>query len=405
MSTWGAIEPVDSPQARLRLDFGLRSAILAFNEWAVPGLGGAFFVRQLSWGSLGLLLAEEMNQPAMGAKIAEGLEALASWTVIKEGNPGKDDRVQGKRKFKDVTELSFAAVSEHGAYVTVPFRRATTAALSGLGFCVTAEARFNSLQLTAAGIQLAQAALNHGKAGEALRNWINNPSKPRQKVYENIKFSLLPEHVSGEELDIVRTQLLADARRARLASLLVQDDVMPSLQKSSGQLELMNKISDPVHRAQLDACFAFERLRASALQAAQKLADMIHSEQRSWVSLANSQEVQAAFETLAAHSATLSAKLARLSDVPAEITAFCGEQGSGVPLQTRIKTLSTRVPLVFSVLQGGLGRGLGYIDKLVQDEGGESTENQEPDYSTVPRPLARLKRLYHEVMQGAEHAA
>ncbi len=33
----------------MRLDLGLRPAILRFNEWAVPGMGGAFFVRQLSW--------------------------------------------------------------------------------------------------------------------------------------------------------------------------------------------------------------------------------------------------------------------------------------------------------------------------------------------------------------------
>ena len=80
--SWGAIEPAESSTSRLRLDFGLRSAILRFNEWAVPGLGGAFFVRQLSWSCMGLRLAPDIGDKTTAARIAEGLEALAGWVTM-----------------------------------------------------------------------------------------------------------------------------------------------------------------------------------------------------------------------------------------------------------------------------------------------------------------------------------
>ena len=116
MSTWGTIEPTESLQTRLRLDFGLRPAILALNDWAVPGLGGVFFVRQLTWSCLGIRLAGELDRPAMAARIAEGIEALASWTALGCGGYEKDDRVQGKRKLRRQDGLSFNAVSVGGAY-------------------------------------------------------------------------------------------------------------------------------------------------------------------------------------------------------------------------------------------------------------------------------------------------
>ena len=74
----------------MRLDFGLRPAILALNEWAIPSLRGVFFVRQLTWSCLGIMRADKMNRPSMATRVAEGIEALASWIAI-----GRPDYMKG----------------------------------------------------------------------------------------------------------------------------------------------------------------------------------------------------------------------------------------------------------------------------------------------------------------------
>lgn len=407
MVIWGTIEPVESLQTRLRLDFGLRPAILTLNEWAVPGLGGAFFVRQLTWGCIGIRLAGEMNKPLMAARVAEALEAFASWIALKRSKGyDKDDRVQGKRKFSEVNALSFDAVNVGGAYVTVPFRRAATAALPGLGFCVKVEARFNSLRLAEPGTALAQAALSDNRVHGTLRKFIERPSTVHSRVDDEVKNALLPGAATHEECRLVKTQLMSDARRARLAQLVERaDDGLTSLQTSQGQSAFLAQIVDGNHRAQLDACFAFERVRSDALNGAQALADCIKATSQTWGSLAASPEVQARFATLERSCGDLAAKLALLQDVPSEINVFCNEQEKDAVLERRIRALATRLPLVLSVLDHGLDRGLGYTDALVAADVGDATEGEVMmSDGTIPRPLLRLKRLYNEILIGAPNA-
>lgn len=408
MIVWGAIEPAESLQTRLRLDFGLRPAILAFNEWAVPGLGGAFFVRQLTWGCIGIRLAGEMNKPLMAAKVAEALEAFASWIALKRSKGyDKDDRVQGKRKFGDMNGLSFEAINAGGAYVTVPFRRAATAALPGLGFCVKVEARFNSLRLAQPGTALAQAALADNRVIDILRNWIDLPSKVLTKIDDGIKQALLPGAATKEECSLVKAQLMSNTRRARLVQLIEKDDdSLTSLQTSQGQTTFLNQIADTGHRAQLDACFAFESVRSSALKAAQALAECVKATSQTWTGLVRSAEVQAKFGELERCCTVLSAKLTILQDVPPEIKTFCNEQGKNALLEQRIKALATRLPLVLSVLDHGLDRGLGYTDTLVAADASDATEGEVAASDVaVPRPLLRLKRLYKEILIGAPNGA
>jgi hypothetical protein len=407
MIIWGAIEPVESLQTRLRLDFGLRPAILALNEWAVPGLGGAFFVRQLTWGCIGIRLAGEMNKPLMAARVAEALEAFASWIALKRSKGyDKDDRVQGKRKFSELKGLSFDAINAGGAYVTVPFRRAATAALPGLGFCVKVEARFNSLRLAQPGTALAQAALSDSRVVDTLRKFIERPSRVHSRIDDEVKQALLPGAATHEECALVKAQLMSNPRRARLAQLLERDDdALTSLQTSQGKSAFLNQIADTNHRAQLDACFAFERVRSSALNGAQALADCIKATSQTWASLAESAEVRAKFGTLERCCGELAAKLALLQDVPSEIKVFCNEQDKDASLDQRIRALATRLPLVLSVFDHGLDRGLGYTDSLVAADAGDATEGEvTASDGAIPRPLLRLKRLYKEILIGAPNA-
>lgn len=409
MANWGVIEPTELPQSRLRLDFGLRAAILTFNDWAVPGLGGASFVRQLSWACLGIIFAEELEQPAMAAKIAEAMEAFAGWIAVKRESKlyEKDQRIQGRRKFAQVDQLSFSAIADAGAYVTVPFRRASTAALPGLGLCIQAEFRFNALKLSEQGRRLAQAALEHGQGGDRIRRLISKPNEPLAKVTEEIKLLLLPGMASPSEISIVKHQLMQDTRRAELLRLFAAPAFdINDLQAAEGQTALLRQLTDAVHRSQLDACFAFERLRAAALKAAQNLVNAAGNTRQSWSDLTAAVLVQADFTYMRSCCRALEAKLANLADVPPEVLVFCAEQGDAIPLEKRIRALAQRVPTVLYVYAHGLERVPGASINLLAAVADDSTEGETmQEAGMIPRPMLRLQRLHHDILMGARHAA
>jgi len=405
---WGPIQPAESLQTRLRLDFGLRPAILAFNEWAVPGLGGAFFVRQLTWGCVGIALAGEIGKPLMAAKVAEAIEAFASWIALKRATGYEtDDRVQGKRKFSELDAISFDLVSKGGAYVTVPFRRAATSALPGLGFCEKAESRFNALRLARPGMALAEAVLADNKVRNILFGWISEPSKTYQRIVDDVKQALLPGSTSNEECNLVRDQLVTNARRARLVSLFESDDLsLSSLQTRAGQRTFLDRVQDEAHRAQLDTCFSFELVRDASLRATQALANCIKDGAHTSSELAKVDAVRREFETLERCCTDLTGKLHIVETVPMEIRAFCNEQDKKGELERRIKALATRVPQVFSMHEGKLERGIGYTEDLVAADTNEPVEGEErTDSGLIPRPLLRLKRLCKETATESSDAA
>ena len=400
MSVWGTIEPAESTYVRLRLDFGLRPAILALNEWAVPGLGGAFFVRQLTWACLGITLAEEMPGSS-AAQIAEGLEALASWIALRQGDYDKDDRIQGKRKLRNLDGLSFNAVSKGGAYVTVPFRRAATAALPGLGLCTSAQFRFNSLQLAPTGAELANAVLADDGVARKLRNWIAEPATPIKSSTKQLKQALLPRHETAEECRLVRDSLLADPARARIVRLLQPLEMpLPSLQTTSGIATFLGRIDDPVQAARLDVCFAFERVRVSALQAAQTMVDAVQATAQPWPALAKSDEVQRGFAALERDCGMLSDRLDKLPEVPPGLRQFCEEQRPALGLEPRMRALATRLPQVLLVQPQALARGMDTSKNLLAADVDDSLDSEAASSALVPRPLLRLKRLHQEALAG-----
>lgn len=401
--TWGPIEPAESSASRSRLDFGLRPAILCFNEWAVPGLGGVFFVRQLSWGCMGLRLAQDLNGKVSAARIAEGIEALASWIVVRHSNARRveDDRVQGKRKFADVSALSFDAVSRGGAYVTVPFRRATTRALPGLGFC-REEARFSALTLTQHGLALAESAMADADARMRLTEWLHSGTTEIHRVSEALKKTLLPEFTTDAERTLVHRQVVADDRRLTVGRIL-QHISVKRLVGTEGRSSFLRELPDPIMRKRLAACFAFEDLRSASLTAAQSVSDAIQDGPRTAAALAACTDVSVRFATLEGAASTLSGLLPQ--DAPAEAAAFCAEQGNGIPLTKRILTLCSRVPMNFSVIEDHVDQGIGYTRELVADDPfgvpGEVEEKQLP----IPRPIIRLRRLLTEVGERFDNAS
>ncbi len=400
--TWGAIEPSESNASRLRLDFGLRPAILRFNEWAVPGLGGAFFVRQLSWACMGLRLAQELDGKASAARIAEGLEALAGWIIVRgsKGRRVEDDRVQGKRKFVDVAALTFDAASRGGAYVTVPFRRATTRALPGLGFCHE-EARFNALSLTQQGSELAESAMADDEARARLAGWLKAGTEEIQRVSETLKRTLLPEFATQAEKMLVHKQVLADEGRRAIGGLLHRFPV-ERLAGAEGRRSFLARLPDAVMRRRLATCFAFEDLRAASLVAAQEVSDAIHGGPLTGAAVAARADVRESLAVLEREVSVLRELLAE--DAPAEAATFCAEQGASATPATRILALCARVPMIFSVIGDRIDQGIRYTRELIADDPSGVPEPEAGSQLPVPRPIIRLRRLLEEVGERFEDA-
>ncbi|MCT7296330.1 hypothetical protein N5I84_09160 [Ralstonia sp. CHL-2022] len=395
---WGAAEPKDFAQMRLRLDFGLRRAIMGLNEWAVPGLGGAFFVRQLSWACMGLRLKQEVDTPASAARIAEALEAFAGWIVVRGDPQAKSEhRVQGKRKFAGRTSLSFSDIAKGGAYVTVPFRRSATRALPGLSFCVREAARFSDLELTRAGIELAESAFASGQEleGDArrwLKDWIKDGDKDAQRVRPAIKAALQPSLASAAEKRLVLERVRSDARRTDLERLLrIHTDKMLATQ--SGRDSFLETMQHAEHAARLATCFAFEDVRASTLQAAQAMSNAIRSSAQAVHALAKNPDVADSFAALGHDCGVLQAVAA--PGTPVDASTFCAEQSNLRGLGERIALLAGRAPMVFSVIDGRIDQGVAYTGKpLVADDAYDPQENEMPeDTYGVPRPLLRLRQL------------
>jgi hypothetical protein len=393
---WGAVEPKDFAQTRLRLDFGLRRAIMGFNEWAVPGLGGAFFVRQLSWACMGLRLAQELETSATPARIAEALEAMASWIVVRRGTLSEmEPRVQGKRKFAGRQSLSFSEVANGGAYVTVPFRRSATRALPGLKFCIREEARFSALELAPAGIELAELALSgsksEGNPRRWLKDWIRFDRKDAKNVPLGVKAALEPALATDAEKRLVLERVRADGRRAVLASLL-RTHTGESLANEAGRQRLLRGVRDSEHASRLETCFAFEDVRAATLQAAQSISNAIQGSAQEVRALVTRPDLIEAFDVLGLACDAMRVRAA--PGAPLDAVAFCGQQSTSVSLEKRVASLAARAPMFFSVISGRIDRGVAYTGKpLVADDAYDALESEVAPTRGVPGPLLRFRRL------------
>lgn len=403
---WGVIKPSESVQTRLRLDLGLRRAILGLNEWTVPGAGGVFFVRQLSWACMGLSLARDAESPCTPAQVAEALEAFAGWLVVRRGaHADAEPRIQGKRKFADRKSLSFFDVIQRGAYVTVPFRRSATRALPGLNLCVREEARFSALELTPTGVELANAAFASGfeKGAEPrawLQRWIDAGDQRPQKVEDSIKRTLEPSFTSKQEKQIVLQRIHADIRRENLAQLLASFD-NDTLATLHGREGFLAGLRHDEHRDQLRVCFAFEDVREAALQAAQAVSDSIQVAATSASELALHNIVSDCFFRLGKTCVALERVL--LPATPREAQVFCSEQLPGVALEDRILKLITRVPMIFSISDRRVDHAIGYdpTKELLADSAYDQLESEDAPIRGVPSPLLRFRRLLSDC--GAFH--
>jgi hypothetical protein len=139
---------------------GLGAAVRAFNDLAVPGLGGAWFGKQLFLATLGVAIAQRVRDSGrrvQNIEVADAVEALACWLALTENGWHRDPRLRGATKMRDKSNLSFASVRRPGFYVTQPMRQATVQPLRALGLVESAGERFNGFICTKLGHEFVDA--------------------------------------------------------------------------------------------------------------------------------------------------------------------------------------------------------------------------------------------------------
>jgi len=198
---------------RVALHLRLNRATRWYRELVVPGIGGAWFVRQLSWAVAGLALAEQTNSRHSPTRVANGIEALAcklAWQEDPDTAGIRGKRAFGRPASQDV--WSFEELSQPKYYVRVTFRQSAVGALVGLGLA-EGGTMFHSMGLTKAGRDLAESFLTNDGASPrfraSLRGWLRGEG-PRPGPLG----ALARESPSGGEKRLVRERLEAESAGA-----------------------------------------------------------------------------------------------------------------------------------------------------------------------------------------------
>ncbi len=208
MNDWFIPYPEEFPSQRALLHLGLNRALRYYRELVVPGIGGVWFVRQISWAVAGIAIAKKLHLKP--AKIANAIEALAcklEWYNVDEYSG------RGTRAFNrdGDTIWSFKELSDKKHYVQIPYRQSTVRALTGLSLAIGT--RFNQMALTQTGIDLSEVFFGvnpRGNIKKALVEWIkdNSEIKPRSVIK---RISKSKKNLTRDEIQIVRDCLLSDS--------------------------------------------------------------------------------------------------------------------------------------------------------------------------------------------------
>ncbi len=184
---WGLMGRETIGSERRVRTLGLEAAVRNFNEMAVPGLGGAWFGRQLFLATLGVAvneLARREGSRTSNIEVANALEALGCWHAIARGNSRQEPRVKGRETLPPVpAEFSFAQFSRRSFYVTQPMRMQSVQPVLELGLVTSSGQRFNSYSMTDAGHAFLDAAFvdlprPHGAAHlAALKEWVRGSER------------------------------------------------------------------------------------------------------------------------------------------------------------------------------------------------------------------------------------
>jgi hypothetical protein len=211
------MEEFQSQRALLNLRLG--KATRYYRELVVPGIGGVWFVRQLSWAVAGIKLGGQYHLKP--TKVANAVEALAC--KLEWQNNRDEYNMRGKRAFeRDENDnvWSFKALSDRTHYVQVTYRQSAVRGLSGLEFATGT--RYNTMELSNAGNELSEVFLkaSGSRIANLLTAWFDGASMSKTEwmtssvgskgVNENEK------RVLGERLHAASSDKLGDPQRRRL---------------------------------------------------------------------------------------------------------------------------------------------------------------------------------------------
>ncbi len=178
---WGLLGPEKLASERRTRTLGLGATVRAFNDLAVPGMGGVWFGKQLLLATLGVAVAEgvrnERKRASKNIEVANAVEAIACWLALKSNGWHRDRRLRGAAKLPRQTDFSFATVRRSRFYVTQPMRQATVQPLRELGLVESIGERFNAFRCTSIGhefIELACGNFNphQHRVLDHLKGWV-----------------------------------------------------------------------------------------------------------------------------------------------------------------------------------------------------------------------------------------
>jgi len=158
---WGLLGPETLHSERRTRNLGLGASVRLLNELAVPGIGGAWFGKQLMLATLGVAVAEGARiagANVQNVETANAIEALACWLAFDGNGWARDDRLRGNNKLQGKDVSSFKLVRQRNFYVTQPMRMATVQALPALGLVDTEGSRFNGFRYSQIGREFVEEA-------------------------------------------------------------------------------------------------------------------------------------------------------------------------------------------------------------------------------------------------------
>ena len=264
--------------SRTNTSFGLRALEHAHDEEVVPQIGSLEFVRQASWAVAAIKLFKDNEKVRAIAKtptmLANAIEALGSkleFTYAASVFKAKHRRgILAFNRSNSRYLWKFNDLKKKFNYVQNTYRQNVVGALQDLGLCDGGSTRFNQMQLTKLGEDLAEGFLNPQegtKTKTVLINWVSNGSEKKDRNYMEI---LSPDYCSKAEKNLLMQCLNARVlggnvfdpeKRIRLIKLL---ETIPANEKNPWdkiRVKLKDDKLGKYHCQQIDNAIRFEKIK------------------------------------------------------------------------------------------------------------------------------------------------
>ncbi|MEW6078392.1 MAG: hypothetical protein AB1724_11310 [Thermodesulfobacteriota bacterium] len=414
-------DPEVIPTSRVDLTFRLRSAMRYHREQTIPGLGGVWFVRQLSWAVAGLKLVQE-NIKESPIRVANAIEALGCKAEYQNNLDTYSFR--GKRAFSRDQEnddtWNFRQLVQKRHYVQITYRQSTVRALPsniGLGFVEGEGIRFNTMHLSKLGESLAEAFLLKQESGigrgnkavvKFLSEWIQGQAGPGQYVDpQSISQRLGPSYPTEKEKEIVLGRLNSfvtggvcsddQERRRRIVKYFKEND-------SGSWQDLLEKMAVSDEKARIHAnhllnAKAFEDMRLSCVKLLDVSAMAMENEDIGIpiVKLSQLQEIAHAFGEVTRSAEQYLSLIEKQGPYPRDAQVFASQMVSE-NLKEKLSFLLARDGRILQIIDGKVSKGplfkTGFSETDIHDEETGDNTPSEVNHEN-PWVLNRLQQFHN----------